>query len=258
MFLRRIMKHISQQNWFAVWLDLLIVFVAVFVGLQADNWNQDRLARSNAEIYYSRLIKDMRAEMITRMSRAAYYEQALEYGEYALQALNQPENRNDEQLLIGLYQATQLWHYVPQRATYDELLAVGIANAIPDEEIRGWLANYYLALTNSKEIQQEETPYRKNLRRYMPHDVQTVVRHKCGDILEFREDGVELISLPAECELGLEEADLVNALEKTAQYEDLLVDLTHRLGDLEIKIRNLYAYVAPTQQSIAQLQELVD
>ena len=258
MFLSRLKKHISEQNWFAVCLDLLIVFLAVFVGLQADNWNQERVAKSNAKIYYARLIEDLRAEEITRLARIAYYQQALRHGESALQTLNQSEIKDSEQLLIDLYQATQLWNYAPQRATYDELLTIGIANAIPDAVIRGRLANYYLGLTNSKEIQQEKTPFRQNLRRYMPHDVQRILRDQCGDIFESREDGVVLISLPTHCDLGLEEIYAESAVRETARYEDLKADLTHRLGDLENKILNLGNYVAPTQQIMAQLAELTE
>jgi len=45
MLLRRITKHINDQNWFAVLLDFFIVVVGVFVGLQVSNWSnaqQDR------------------------------------------------------------------------------------------------------------------------------------------------------------------------------------------------------------------------
>ena len=45
MLLRRITKHIKKENWFAVFLDFLIVVVGVFVGLQVQNWNTDRLAK---------------------------------------------------------------------------------------------------------------------------------------------------------------------------------------------------------------------
>lgn len=256
MFLRRIRQHLSEQNWFAVWLDLLIVFLAVFVGLQADNWNQDRVANSNAKIYYARLIQDLRAEEVTRLARIAYYRQALKHGESALLALGRPEFEDHEQLLIDLYQATQLWNYAPQRATYDELLAIGIANAIPDPGVRGRLANYYLGLTNSMQIQQERTPYRQNLRRFMPHDIQSAIREECGDIFESREDGVVLVSLPEDCELNLDPAYAERAVKETAGYEDMKADLTHRVGDLENKILNLSNYIAPTRQIIAQLDEL--
>ena len=42
MLLRSLTKHIKDQNWFAVGLDFLIVVVGVFVGLQVQNWANER------------------------------------------------------------------------------------------------------------------------------------------------------------------------------------------------------------------------
>ncbi|MGJ8664332.1 MAG: hypothetical protein ACSHWU_11815 [Marinicella sp.] len=49
MLLRRITKHVTEQNWFAVFIDFLIVVVGVFVGLQVQNWNTDRLAKEEEQ-----------------------------------------------------------------------------------------------------------------------------------------------------------------------------------------------------------------
>ena len=46
MLLRRITKHVKDQNWFAVGLDFFIVVIGVFIGIQLGNLND---ARSNAE-----------------------------------------------------------------------------------------------------------------------------------------------------------------------------------------------------------------
>lgn len=35
MLLRSITDHVRQQNWFAVWVDFLIVVIGVFVGLHS-------------------------------------------------------------------------------------------------------------------------------------------------------------------------------------------------------------------------------
>jgi len=45
MLLRRFTKHVNDQNWFAIFLDFLIVVVGVFIGIQLGNWNE---ARNNA------------------------------------------------------------------------------------------------------------------------------------------------------------------------------------------------------------------
>ena len=43
MLLRRITHHIKNQNWFAVFLDFIIVVAGVFIGIQVSNWNESRV-----------------------------------------------------------------------------------------------------------------------------------------------------------------------------------------------------------------------
>lgn len=45
MILRRLTKHIEDQNWFAVGVDFLIVVVGVFIGIQVANWNDAKSER---------------------------------------------------------------------------------------------------------------------------------------------------------------------------------------------------------------------
>ena len=42
MLLRRVMKHVKDQNWTTVALDFMIVVVGVFIGIQVSNWNDVR------------------------------------------------------------------------------------------------------------------------------------------------------------------------------------------------------------------------
>ena len=42
MILRRIASHLKQQHWTGVVIELVIVVLGVFIGLQVDNWNQAR------------------------------------------------------------------------------------------------------------------------------------------------------------------------------------------------------------------------
>jgi len=46
MVLHRMRGHVTNHNWFAVAIDVVIVVVGVFLGLQANNWNQDRIERA--------------------------------------------------------------------------------------------------------------------------------------------------------------------------------------------------------------------
>ena len=38
MLLRRFSAHVRKENWFAVFLDLIVVVVGLFIGLQIDTW----------------------------------------------------------------------------------------------------------------------------------------------------------------------------------------------------------------------------
>ncbi len=58
MLLRRITKHVKDQNWFAVGLDFLIVVIGVFIGLQVANWNDARLQRADERQLIQRLAEE--------------------------------------------------------------------------------------------------------------------------------------------------------------------------------------------------------
>lgn len=45
MILRRITEHLKSQNWFAVAIEFVIVVVGVFMGLQVQDWNDQRKQR---------------------------------------------------------------------------------------------------------------------------------------------------------------------------------------------------------------------
>ncbi|MEL7110348.1 MAG: hypothetical protein AAGJ68_14245 [Pseudomonadota bacterium] len=66
MLLRRVTKHVKDQNWFAVSIDFAIVVVGVFVGLQVSNWNADMAQQSRGEKIKVRLVaefKDIESEL---------------------------------------------------------------------------------------------------------------------------------------------------------------------------------------------------
>lgn len=58
LLLRRITKHVTDQNWFAVAIDFAIVVVGVFVGIQVANWNAARAERSQAQDLLARMISE--------------------------------------------------------------------------------------------------------------------------------------------------------------------------------------------------------
>jgi hypothetical protein len=59
MLLRRVIQHVTDQNWFAVGIDLVIVVLGVFIGLEVANWNEARRDREVEAIYLDRLDREI-------------------------------------------------------------------------------------------------------------------------------------------------------------------------------------------------------
>jgi len=254
MLLRRVTEDVRNQNWVAIGIDFAIVVIGVFIGLQATSWNEERIAHSRAETYYQRLAADLKAELVSRDARIRYYEQTKKHAVAALRALSSPEPSFDETLLIDVYQATQRWNYAPQRTTYDELIAAGIADAIPDVEIRTRVANLYVGLEQSAITQQEPMPFRDELRRQLPHEVQSAIREICDDRYRFGEGGTPYLELPVTCDLSMDVSTVEQAVAALGEYEDVDKDLARHVAILDSKLKSLRGNESPIREMIALLE----
>lgn len=58
MILQKLTQAILRQDWFQVLIEVLIVIVGIFLGLQANSWNEERLDRIEERIYLGRLLED--------------------------------------------------------------------------------------------------------------------------------------------------------------------------------------------------------
>ena len=51
MILRKLAESIRSQDWFVVIIEILIVVVGIFLGLQVDDWNQQRKDRADEQVF---------------------------------------------------------------------------------------------------------------------------------------------------------------------------------------------------------------
>lgn len=64
MLLRRITQHVKDQNWFAVGIDLFIVVVGVFIGLQVQTWSEQRTDLNREEIILNQIQTSLSADLL--------------------------------------------------------------------------------------------------------------------------------------------------------------------------------------------------
>ena len=59
MILRRVIKHVTDQNWLAVFIDFLIVVIGIFVGLQVQEWSVQQSEKKLEAEYLQRILADV-------------------------------------------------------------------------------------------------------------------------------------------------------------------------------------------------------
>lgn len=59
MILRRFVRHVTDQNWFAVGLDVIVVIVGIFLGLQVQSWSEEQEERSKEYVFLSRMHSEL-------------------------------------------------------------------------------------------------------------------------------------------------------------------------------------------------------
>jgi hypothetical protein len=136
MLLRRVREHVTAHNWFAVSVDLIIVVLGVFLGIQVSNWNAERLAHQAGEAYRVRIIRDVEMNENDMQNRAVYYGQVRAFALQVLGDLDGGARLPDDRFLIAAHQATQIFTRPMIRSAYEEILASGAYDMVGDADTR--------------------------------------------------------------------------------------------------------------------------
>lgn len=242
MVIRRIRHHAAGHDWFAVFIDLLIVVVGVFLGTQANNWNEARIERSDAAEYRREIIDDLKSNEIDLASRQAYYSAARVHAIAALNALLSPDAVRGEPFLVDAYQASQVWLRPLARTGYDEMVGAGLTRSIGGKDTRSRLTAYYTQVRQFEVNALASTAFRERLRRALPYAVQSTIRLKCGDRVTTLSDGAQVATLPDRCSPDLSDEAVASAVGKL-EAADLAEDLTRHIADIDQKLAGYDRFV---------------
>lgn len=235
MVIRRIREHVAAHNWFAVAVDVGIVVVGVFLGTQANNWNEARIQRASAAEYRQQIIDDLKDNEADLASRKTYYAEVRAHAIAALDAIDSPSQPRGEPFLINAYQASQVWLRPLVRTGYDEMTGAGLTHGIGDSETRSRLTTYYTQSRQFDITALNTTPYRERLRRALPYAVQSAIRRSCGEKVSTLPSGAQVAILPDRCAPQLDEKVIATAVSRL-QTADLGQDLTRQIADLDQKL----------------------
>lgn len=256
MVIRRIREHVTTHNWFAVLIDLIIVVIGVFIGLQVSNWNATRIERAEARAYRAQIIEDLMANEQEIAERRHYYRQVRAHALAAMEAFEDRAPRADA-FLVSSFQATQISPIRMERSAYDEMIASGMAKRLGDPSVRRRLSSYYAGTNRFEDGSASSTAYRERLRRAMTFAVQRRIRERCGDIIAMSPDGIEALTLPERCSLQLPSALVSRAASDLRNTPELEQDLARHIDDLDIKLVRFDRWLRlarDTRQSLERLE----
>ena len=201
---RRIIESLRSRNYSVFAVELVVVVIGVFIGIQVSNWNDARLDRVRAQGYLQRIAADLDADISNYRDRLEFWESVSAYGAVGLGYANSGSmlGLTKWDVLLAYFQASQLAEFYTTRTTYEELKSGGELGLIANLELRKSLAGYYTNADNP--VVSERPAYRQHVRGLIPLHIQDYIWDEC-----YWSDGDDQKLLDCESPIELAEAERI-------------------------------------------------
>ena len=143
MVLRRLTKHLRDQNWIAIGIEFVIVVLGVFLGIEVSNWNEARRQADAERATLARLTEEFGAVESELARAVARYETTIESTSAVIVALRAGQPPTDDVVFRRhLRDAQYIWDVPAQSVTYSELVSTGALSRLSDASLRAALTRY--------------------------------------------------------------------------------------------------------------------
>jgi hypothetical protein len=245
MIFKRAVAKLRAQDWTAIVIELGIVILGVFIGTWVANWNATRLSERQTRQTLIQLLPELKQLNAFSTSARRYYSITDAYGQTALKGWAGDPAVTDAEFVIAAYQASQIYGFNNNGASWSLVFGADQLRNIDDPAIRRPLTRLmtfdYLTLNLSAVM----TPYRDQVRQYIPDEIQGSIRQACGD----RSDAVGLTTaLAAHCPLRLDPTLARQAATELRAHPELGRLLGQHRATVSAFLSNLDLYDAQERQ----------
>ncbi len=145
MLLRRITKHLTDQNWVAVGIDMLVVIIGIFIGFQLNNWNVERQNAVKGQGYLSQIAEELKQDISFFEGVINGNNRNIENALFLLETVEDEELvREDPTRFITSISGIGFTFTVNvSNNTFEEIKYSGNLELIPNVELRNKIADYY-------------------------------------------------------------------------------------------------------------------
>jgi len=251
MLLRRICQHVTEQNWFAVFLDFIIVVVGVFIGIQVANWNAERAEFRKETGALIELKKELKSSIDTTQSKIEAYQQAAAAGIRSLAFIDGQKScaENCWPVLVDFMHASQWQDLNSRYASYQNMRNQGF----PKSTIITDAVEAYIAQNKNNADTYELLPvYRSLVRQIINVKAQNFYWAHCWSLI----DGVEKYNL--NCPLGVSEQEAQRMTEQIVNNPKIKPHLTEWIGAVVSLPATLGGQNIAAQKAIDFINEELD
>jgi hypothetical protein len=256
MLLRRITKHVTEQNWFAVFIDFLIVVLGILIAFQITNWGEAQQDKQLSVEYQKRLLVDLNKRIELLESMSAYYEITYKHANDAAMAYVERPDDLGVEFLIDLYQASQRLNNLVSKGIYDELLSTGRINLIGDQTLRDQLSTYYSDYDGWMIAVVAQGNYRPKVRMELDFRIQQQIRQQCGDYFVASSLNISLTKLHQSCTLDIANELIEQDVSKLLANQEIEQLLRFQIDMIYIRSQNLGAIMKATKALKVNIEKL--
>lgn len=258
MILRRLADSIRQQDWFTVFLELVIVVIGILVALQVDNWNQERHARAEAAVLRQQITNDLYRNREEMQARIDYYDQGLAFAEQALEGLSNDEPPSPDmawRTVLGAYQAGQIWPFQLDSSAFREAQNAGNMAYVADATSLALLARLYQVTAYDVELISGGRPkYRDLIRERTPWPIQNHIWNADCQAQSYRGEIIVFELVP--CAAPESEQDIQLAYRTLRADPEIRYVLQGRMSQLRVTSISFANSVEQIGNLIRRLEEL--
>ena len=235
MIFKRAIAKLRAQDWLAIVIELAIVIVGVFVGTWVANWNQGRESQAETRKMIARLDPTLRQVTDYFQSARTYFATTRAYSDTAIAGWRGDTRVSDADFVIAAYQASQIQTLGINGSVWSTILGTDRLREIDDPNLRTDLTLLMTSDYTQFDNAALDTPYRHNVRRVIPVEIQDAIRKQCGD----RHDTLAVLTLPPTCKIAIPPDDAASAAAILRRHPELLEDLQWQIAAIAAFLDNI-------------------
>jgi len=210
--------------------EFLLIVVGVLAALAADTAFENRRDNELKEEYLARIEADLQSDREAIKYRITFFDDVQAYCGDVLNWLDS-DAPIDQHVLLASFYAAEIWRFLPNESTFEDLKFTGNIRLLDDIELRTSLSRYYNRADTAGSGWNPSENYRRVIRGVIPNDVQALIRQNCPttDSMDERPTGFPACSLP-----GVDYEKMTQLFARLKDDVEFRETLTYRHSELGV------------------------